>query len=106
MDNVQNCDSYKLKQQVDSKTQGFASPPPRFMPRLFFTLKIEAACFFETSMDFFLTGRCYIQENKTVHSHCSENMNSELSVLVYDKYKIKICNNHLFKSPPLHLNIV
>jgi hypothetical protein len=40
------------------------------------TLKMDATCSSETSVDFQQTTRCYIPEDRTLHNHCCENLKS------------------------------
>jgi hypothetical protein len=60
----------------------------------FLTLKMEATCSFETSVDVQRTTRRYIQEDITLHDHCYENL---------ELYRYK---DYLFQDVTLQDNLV
>jgi hypothetical protein len=63
-------------------------------------LKMKLTCSSETLVDFQWTTWNYISENKTVHSHCCENLKSYTEYYIpYDHF---ICNAE-FKDPILDL---
>jgi hypothetical protein len=51
-----------------------------FFLGLFLTLKIEAICFSEMSVDVQQTARYYIPEDSTLHNHCYENLKSHMKI--------------------------
>jgi hypothetical protein len=47
----------------------------------FSTLNMEASCSSETSVDFQLTKRRYIPENRTLHNHRCDNLKSYINLV-------------------------
>jgi hypothetical protein len=78
-----------------------ASLPPAFTPvsclAYFSTLKIQAICSSEMSVDFQWTTQHYIPEDSTVYNHCCENLES---ISKFNLKVIKACtvtvSVHLF----------
>jgi hypothetical protein len=46
------------------------------------TLKMEAVCSSETSVDFHWIAQCYIPEDRTLDSHCCETLKSNKTCIV------------------------
>jgi hypothetical protein len=56
------------------------------------TLKMEATCSSETSVDFQRTTRCYIPEDRTLHNHRCENLKSYTSKFHSRVTGMNLCN--------------
>jgi hypothetical protein len=62
-----------------------------------FTLKMEAICSFETSVDFQRSTLCYIAEDRSLHNHRSENLKSCKCIVVFACHTTQVqgCNPNL-----------
>jgi hypothetical protein len=53
------------------------------------TLKMEATCFSDMSVDFQWTTWRYIPDDRTLHNHCSENLNFFYDMFQPDKVIVR-----------------